>query len=172
MLKNKIVCSVALAAMMIVPALAADEAKNAKRKGKGKEARQNFVTMQVLKTLKPAELTDEQTKKIREMGKVVSAKVLEMREAAGITPELNKKRAEAQKSMKESGKKGKELASAVNEAAGFTEAQSDAVKSMNETRMAFQKKVIAMLSDEQKAKLPKRLTSEGRGKGKKKKDAA
>ena len=99
-----------------------------------------------------------------------------MRDEAGITPALMKKRVEAQKSLKDSVKKGKELQAAINEAAGFTEAQSAAFAKVAEARTAFQKQVIALLTDEQKENLPqamKRLSAadsgKAKGKGKKKK---
>ncbi|MFK8115637.1 MAG: hypothetical protein AB8B91_25810 [Rubripirellula sp.] len=173
----KLVCAVALAAMMVVPAMAEDEAK----KGKGKKGnRQNQVATQLIKLLEPVGLTEEQTTKIKELGKVAAGKMKEVQTAAGITPETMKKRQEAQKSMKDSDKKGNALMAAVNEAAGITEAQAAGLKKANELRTGFQKEVVGMLTDEQKAKLPERLTrftkgaqkGKGKGKGKKKKDAA
>jgi hypothetical protein len=168
MLKLKLACAFALAAMMVVPALAEDQPKKAK--GKGKDGANPVVT-QLLKQLEPVELTEEQIAKVKELGKVAGEKIKGINEAAGITPELMKKKAEAVKSLKDSGKKGKELAAAVNEAAGFTEDQIKASSEADEIRQNFQKEVIALLSDDQKAKLPERMQRGDKTK-KKKKDAA
>ena len=157
----------AVAAMLVVPASAADAEK---KKGKGNR---QSPAAQIVKQLADVGLTEEQTSKIMELGKAAGAKMKELREAAGITPELTKKRSEAQKSMKDSGKKGKELQEAVNEAAGYTEEQIAGLKKVNEARMAFTKEVIGLLTDEQKEKLPKQMQRSAKGGAKKKKkDAA
>lgn len=172
----KLVGATLLAAVIAVPVIADDEAP-AKKKGK-KGEQQNTVVAQLMKQLEPVGLTDEQVEKAKELGKVAVAKIKEMSDEAGITEELMKKRAEAQKSMKDSGKKGKELAAAVNEAAGLSESQMAAMEKIMQVRTKFQKDVIALLSDEQKEKLPQSLQraaegggAKGKGKGKKKQDA-
>ena len=170
----KLVGAAVLAAVMVVPAVADDEA-TAKKK-KGKRGQQNNVAAQLLKQLEPVELTADQIAKAKELGKAAAAKMKEIREEAGITDELTKKRAEAAKSMRDSDKKGKELAAAINEAAGLSEGQVAAMAKFTEVRMKFQKDVVALLTDEQKENLPERLQRAGKkggkGKGKKKKDAA
>lgn len=162
----------AVAAMLAVPASAED----AEKKMKGKKGRQS-IGAQIVKQLAKVGLTEEQTSKIMEMGKAADENMKSIREAAGITNELNKKRMEAQKSMKDSGKKGKELQAAINEAAGFTEDQVAGLKKMNEARMMLHKKVIGLLTDEQKENLPKQMQRLMKGgdkkmKKKKEKDAA
>ncbi|MGI9473896.1 MAG: Spy/CpxP family protein refolding chaperone [Rubripirellula sp.] len=164
----KMIGAIALAALIATPVLAQDEAAGKKRKRGGQ---QNAGT-QLIKQLQDVGLTDEQTAKIKELGKVIGAKMKSMKEDAGITAELTKKRAEIQKAMKDSDLKGKDLMAAINEKAGFTEAQAAALKAVNEVRVKFQKEVVGMLSDEQKAKLPERLQrsgNAGKGKGKNKK---
>jgi hypothetical protein len=94
---------------------------------------------------------------VKVLGKAFSAKMKAMRDEAGITPELVKKRMEVQKSMKDSGKKGKELMAAVNEAAGYSETQTAALKQINDARVVFHTGVVALLTDEQKENLPERL---------------
>jgi hypothetical protein len=76
--------------------------------------------------------------------------------------------------LRESGKKGKELMQAVYEAAGLSEAQIAAMKSITEKQATFKKEVVALLTDEQKENLPKQLLRSGKakGKGKKKKEEA
>ncbi len=168
----KSVSALLLAAVIAVPALAADDEKGKK---KGKRGEQNAAT-QLLKQLEEVGLTEDQVTKIKEIGKVAGAKMKEIREAAGITVELTKKRAEVAKSMKDSDKKGKELNAAVDKEAGYSEAQSAALAKANEVRTKFRGDVMALLTAEQKEKLPKQLQraakAGAKGKGKKKKDAA
>lgn len=171
----KSVSALLIAAVMAVPAFAADEAKEKK---KGRRGQQNAAT-QLLKQLEPVGLTEDQITKIKELGKVAGAKMKEIRDGAGITSELTKKRAEVVKSMKDSDKKGKELAAAINKEAGYTEAQVAALGESNKVRMKFRADVVAMLTDAQKEKLPKQLQraakagakAGAKGKGKKRKDA-
>lgn len=178
----KLVSALALAAMIASPALGDDEAAPKKRKGNANRANQNAAVL-LIKQLEPVGLTAEQTAKIKELGVKATKEMKEIRDAAGITPELTKKRAEVQKSMKDSELKRKELIAAINEKAGFSEAHAAALVKANAVRMKFQRDVIALLSDEQKEKLPQqlqRLTAAGqKGKNankgqakKKKKDAA
>ena len=173
-MKMKTVAALALAAMLVSPVMAEDEAKGKKKKAKGN--RGNSTAMQLIKALAPVGLTDEQTTKIKELGKASSEAIAKIRKDSGLTPEVMKKRTEAQKALKESGKKGKELAAAIAEKAGLSEAQIASFKKMNEARMGFQKSVIGMLTDDQKAKLPEKLqrfAKAGQAKkgGKKKKKA-
>ncbi len=152
-----------------------------RRKRKARKA-QRSASAQLLKQLEPVGLTDDQVAKIKEIGAKAQTELKAAREKAGITPELQKKLAEAQKSMKDSELKGKERMAAIHKAAGLTEAQAVALTKSNELRMKMHKEVIAMLSDEQKEKLPqnlKRLTGAAKKGGakkgeakKKKKDAA
>lgn len=173
----KLVGAALLVALMVVPAAAEEEVK-AKRKGKGKRGQQNAAT-QLLKQLEEVGLTEDQIAKVKELGKTAAAKMKEMRDQAGITLEVMKKRTEAMKSVRDSGKKGKEAMAAAIEAAGITEAQEAALKKIAAARMAFQKEVMGLLTDEQKEKLPERLQraskasgKKGKGAAKKKKDAA
>jgi Spy/CpxP family protein refolding chaperone len=173
----KMIGAIALAAMIATPVLAQDEAAGKKKK-RGNRGQLNAAT-QLLKTLDEVGLTDEQVAKVKEMGKEVGAKMKAMREEAGITTELQKKRMEIQRSMKDSELKGKDLVAAINKKAGFSESQAAALKAVNEVRMKFQKDVVGLLTDEQKAKLPERMKragnvgkgQKGKGKGKKKSDA-
>ncbi len=178
-MKFKSLAVVALAALIVTPAFAQDDAKS---KRKGKQNRRQNVATALVKQLEPVGLSDDQVAKIKQLGEKAAAEMKSIRDAAGITAELTKKRAEVQKSMKESDKKGKELIAAINEAAGFTAAHAEGLKKANAVRMKFQKDVIALLSDEQKEKLPERLqralkagqrkAKTNKNQAKKKKDAA
>ena len=175
-MKFRMLSLVAIAALMACPAFAADEAKK-RKKGNQNANRQN-VGMQLIRQLADVGLTDEQTDKIKKMGDKVTADMKTMREEAGITQEIQKKLVETQKSMKDSEKKGKDRMAAVHAAAGLTETQIASLKKVNEARTKFRKEVVAMLTDEQKTKLPEQMTramnrgAKGKGKKKKEKEAA
>jgi hypothetical protein len=169
----KYVGAALLAALMVAPVIAQDGAKAKKKGNRGQRAN---ATTQLLKQLEPVALTDEQVAKIKELGKVAVVKMKEARDKAGITAEVTKKRAAAAKSLKDSGKNRKEMQAAINKAAGLTEAQIAGWASVTESRRKFYKDAIALLSDEQKEKLPKQLQRAAnagkKGARKKKKDAA
>jgi len=163
----KVFGTLALAALISIPAFAADDAKEKKKK-KGNKG-QNNAAGQLLKQLEDVGLNDEQVAKVKELGKDAAAKMKKIRDDAGITNELQKKRQEVAKAMQDSEKKGAELAEAINKEAGFTEAHGKALKLCNEVRMEFHKAVVAMLDDDQKSKLParmKRFTGDKKGKKK------
>jgi hypothetical protein len=165
--------SVAILSAVMVAPVSADDARTKKKKGK--RDRQRGMATQLIKRLDAVKLTDEQVGKIKELGKVANQKAKEIRAEVGLTGELMKTRAAAQKSLKDSGKKGKQLMAAVNEKAGLTEEQAKALKGVNGIRMKLQKDVIALLSDEQKKDLPEKMLraqAKRKGKGKKKKKAA
>ena len=156
----------ALAAMISIPALAADDAKEKKKKGNRGQAN---ASGQLLKQLKDVGLSDEQIAKVKELGKDAAAKMKKIKDDAGITLDLSKKRQEVAKAMADSEKKGAELAAAINKEAGFSEAHAKALKLVNEVRMEFHKSVVALLDDGQKEKLPVRMKRfTGGKKGKKK----
>lgn len=167
-MKFQMFAAVCLAAWLTVPASAQDEAAGKK---KGKRGQQN-VAAQMIKQLEKVSLTDEQIAKVKEMGKAAAVEMKAITEESGLTPELVKKRGEAMKEVRQSGKKGKEMTAAVNEAAGLTEAQAAAFAKLGQARQKFQKSVVAMLTDEQKENLPqaiKRMAGgNDKGKGKKK----
>ena len=157
----------ALATMISIPALAADDAKEKKKKGNRGQAN---AAGQLLKQLKDVGLSDEQIAKVKELGTEAAAKMKKIKDDAGITLELTKKRQEIAKAMADSEKKGAELAAAINKEAGFSDAHAKALKLVNEVRMEFHKSVVALLDDGQKAKLPARMQRfTGGNKGKKKK---
>lgn len=174
-MKASILGVVALAAILTVP-VHADAPAKAKKIGKSDKG---SVATQILKQLEPVNLTDDQIEKIKELGQAADSQMNMILDEAGITKEVIKKRMEARKSMREQGKKGKELVSATNEAAGLSEAQVAGLQKVEDARAAFRKQVVATLTDEQKSQLPKALQrvsdskekSKGKGKGKKKQEA-
>ncbi len=150
----KSLATVALTVILVSPAFAQDDAKGKKKKNAQKG---RSPAAQLIKQLEPVGLTEDQVKKINEMAKASAAEAKKMKEDAGITTELLKKRTEAQKALKESGKKGKEMTAAVNEKAGITAAQAEVFAKLNTSRQKMQRAVIAMLTDDQKSKLPEKM---------------
>ena len=81
------------------------------------------------------------------------------------------------KELRASGKKPGEIFAAANEKAGLTEEQTEVLKKSNQMRTKVMKEAVAMLTDDQKAKLPEQVTKmlkrnekgPGKGKGKKRK---
>ncbi|TWT84818.1 hypothetical protein CA13_62990 [Planctomycetes bacterium CA13] len=156
----KLIGTAALVALLVVPA-SADEAAGKKKKSK-EGGQQRNMAVQMLKQFEAAKLTETQTAKVKEMAKKLTDQVKTLRADGGITNELMKKRTAAQKELRDSGKKGKELMTAVNEAAGLSEAQVAVFGKISEIRMKFQKEIIALLTPEQKELLPARLTKSGK----------
>lgn len=153
-MKFRSIAALALSALMVSPALADDEAK---AKKKNKQRNRQSASAQLVKQLKSVGLTDDQVAKIKELGAKATDEMNSIRESAGITAELQKKRIAIQKKLRESDKKGKELIAAINKEAGFTEAHAAAQKKANAVRMKLHHDALALLTDEQKAKLPERL---------------
>ena len=157
--------SLALVMVMMISPVVADEATAEKKK---KKARGNNGTAQLMRQFKEVEFTAEQKGKVETLVKEAAAAMKSAREDAGITAEMLKKRAAAQKELKESGKKPGELMKAVNEKAGFSEKHAAGLKKANQVRQKLIKDVVALLSEEQKGKLPERvLQSANRKAGKK-----
>ncbi|MFP6701600.1 MAG: hypothetical protein VB861_07630 [Planctomycetaceae bacterium] len=152
-----------LAVVLAMPAMAADEKKKKKKKGRKAPA--------AVRVPKGIVLTAAQKTQVAAINKEYAPQLLEIaKKSRGIvTPEQRKARSEAGKKAKADGKKGKEARAAVDAAAEITAEQKKALAEVNKARQAITKaaraKFAAILTAEQKAKLPKR-------KGKKKKKKA
>lgn len=172
-MKFKMFAVAMLACALVGPASADDAVKEKKNKRGGASP-----AMQIMKQLDAVALTDAQKDQIKKLGKEAAATMKAISEENGLTPELMKKRQEAQKSMKNSEKKGKELAEAINDAAGLSEGEVAGHEKLMAVRQSFQKSVVALLTDDQKELLPQQMKrmAGGDAKGKKgkgkKKDAA
>jgi len=176
-MKRNLFC-IACALLISTAAVAQDEPA---KKKKGNTAGRNNPATAVLKQLQDVDLTAEQKAKIQEMAKKSVVEMRTLRKEAGITPELMKKRTAAVKELRESGTKPAEMLAAVSKKLDLTEAQVAALKTANEMRQKLVQGSIALLTEEQKAKLPKRLVrvanksgeakgkGQAKGKGKKKK---
>lgn len=114
----------------------------------------NQIVNPFLKQLEKAELSDEQLTKVKEVMTKAAKEVTAKRTEGGLTKELLKKRADAAKTARESGKKGKQLKSEVDAASGFTDDQQ---KVFDETEVMLTKARIEagkILTAEQLEKLP------------------
>ncbi|MEO1527959.1 MAG: hypothetical protein AAFX06_21205 [Planctomycetota bacterium] len=160
-----------LLAVMVSPVVAQETDTKKKKKGRGNP------TAQLMRQFKDVEFTEEQKGKVDALAKEAVAAMKTAREEAGITAEMLKKRAAAQKEMraKETDQKPAQLMKAVNEKAGFTEKHAEGLKKANTIRQKWIKDVVGLLSEEQQSKLPEKLLQaakrkspkKGAGKGKK-----
>lgn len=145
--------SLVLAACSLFVLAFSPVASFAQEKGKKAGPAQQMVN-QFMKQLEKAELTAEQSTKIKELMMKTAKDVVKMRTDAEITPEMMKKRAEASKAARDAGKKPKEVQEAVKAAVPFTEAQ---FKVITEGEAAVAKTKIEigkLLKPEQIEKLP------------------
>ncbi|WP_442508663.1 hypothetical protein SH528x_000187 [Novipirellula sp. SH528] len=168
-MKLKMIATLALVALIAVPAVAQERQKS-KKKSDGVSS----MVIDILKMLEPVGLTADQEAKITELAKSADVQAKSIRESAGITPAVIKARMEALKAARETGKTGKELMAAIDDASGLSTDQIAAFVKLRKAQAELEKKAISMLTEEQKAKLPKKPTrgnSEDKGKAKKK-DAA
>lgn len=154
----KCLLSLSLAAFLLSPVMAED----AKPKKARPNARKEQPAVQLPKDIT---LTDEQKTKVAELEKEYAPKMKELREKLDkvMTEEQKKARQDVMKEAREKGKegrKGKELQQAIKDAMKLTEEQQksydEADKKVTALRLEILEKVKPLLTDEQKAKLPKR----------------
>ncbi|MDB4671833.1 hypothetical protein OAF34_06825 [Pirellulaceae bacterium] len=163
-----------LAAVVLTTSTSAqDEKKKKRQNGSGQ------IQSQLMGAFKSVEMSEEQKKKMVEVAKKFSGQILQLRKdtQAILSPEQRKSRQQAMKEAKAAGKKGKEIVDAANASAGIDKEIVAKLKEIQKKSQAIQKEartaLMALLSDEQKAGLPKKgkgNKGQGKkGKGKKKK---
>lgn len=150
---------------------------NDKKKARAKKAMDRAVkntTTQMMKTFSKADLSDEQKEKAKAIIEKHIGDLIKARKAQDglLTAEQKKARTEAIAKAKEEGTKGNKLAAIGTKAMGLSEEElkkfTEAKKSVNQATGKIRNAIMELLTDEQKATLPKR-----KGKrGKKKKDGA
>ena len=159
--------TVALAACILSPLAAADDAKK-KNKKKGAKRR----TVQVVRVPKTVELTGDQKEQLAAINKEFAPKFMEIqKKLRGILSEDQQKaRVAAFKANREAKLKGKEAQKAVSEALNLTDDQkkqmAEVQKAMGAIRKEAGQKFFALLTPEQK-----KLARPARKGGKKKKAA-
>ncbi|MEE2640036.1 MAG: hypothetical protein VX768_05375 [Planctomycetota bacterium] len=137
------------------------------KKKKGKKGQRN-QTAQLLGRYKDVGVNEEQESKMKKIIKEFSAKMQDLRKEANkaFPAEARKARQAAGKKARAEGLKGKDLQAAINKAAPVPEAAVATQKKLAEMTKELRTALDNVLTDEQKAKLPKKG---GKGKGKKKK---
>lgn len=138
----------ALALLIASPLSAADVKKSSSYANR-------LITAQ-LKKLQKADLTAEQVTKVKELVAKFAEKAAPLYQKSAFTPEQKKAYAEAIKKAKAEGKTGKELIAAYKNAVKLTAEQTAARKQVQDAYSAMMKEIVGMLTDEQKAKLPRK----------------
>lgn len=165
----RLVLTLAVAAILVAPA-AAQNKKKKRKKGRKKARALNVVR---LPRAVQETLSDEQKSKIAAINKEYAPKLAELfkKRNAILTPEQRKAQREAQRSARQAGKRGKALRDAVAEAVKLSDDQKKQQREIGKQLRALQQqartKVLAVLTDEQKAKLRAKRGKKGK-KGKKK----
>lgn len=108
--------------------------------------------------LKPVTLTEEQKTKLTALKKEYEPKLKEVYAKQNVlTPEQKKAGDEAKKAAQAAGKKGNDVKEAVAAAVKETDAQKDQEKEAKKCRTAVEnemhKKIVALLTDDQKAQI-------------------
>jgi hypothetical protein len=142
------------------------------KKAKAKEKQVKNVIKQLMKPFAKAELTDAQKEKATELITKHMDSFVAARKAndATLTAEQKKKRTAAVAKLKEEGAKGKEIWSKAMASVGLNEEQmkayTESKKKVAEVQSKIHAGVIALLTDEQKKTLPKKMLAAAKGKGK------
>lgn len=145
-----------------------------------KKGKASWQVMKLKKLLKPVTLTAEQETGFAEVLKTYTAQITEL-EGKGLTKDKLKARGEKRKEGRESGIKGKELQTFINE--GLSEEDLSMFKELEKATKTADVAVAKMLTEEQVGSLPEKAQKrmamlkkqgkgkkgkKGKGKGKKK----
>lgn len=153
--RSLIVTAVSL--MFAASLLAADENKAQKKPGKGQRG-----AAALFKLPQEVQLTAEQQAKVKELAAQFGPRMADLaaKEKAIVTPEQLKARQEAMRKAKEAGKKGKDAKAEVEAALKISAKQKQQLAEINKSKQALQQEardaLMSLLSEEQKAKLPKK----------------
>ncbi len=160
--------AVSLVALVVTTSFAQDAGKKKKKGGPG----QPPAIAQLMKRTEGLSLSEEQQKKVKEIGAAHAPKFAELNQklAATLTDAQKKARQEAVAKNKADGKKGKEAAAAIDAAMALTDdqkkVQTEVQAELKELTKKLNDEVAAVLTPEQKEKFSPPA------KGKKKKPAA
>ena len=131
--------------MAIVAAPLAAQQQNKKKK-------QPTLAERTLKRFAKAELTEEQTAKIKELATKAEPGLAAARKKAALTAEQRTAMTAARKKGTDDGVKGKALREAVQAAGKLTDEQKAGVTEQRALTLAFNKATIGLLSEEQRTK--------------------
>jgi len=147
---SRCIC-VVLATLLATPAMGQEAAKT-----KTPKARQ--AASPLVKAVQELELTEEQKAKVDAASKEYTEAMTALKKK-GLTTQLTKKRADAVKAARESGKKGANLANDVLAALDISDEQKALLKQASEAQTKLQKALAAALTSEQIGKMPKQMKS-------------
>ena len=174
---TKVFFSLALALIVTATCVAQDAEKKvtdkkqdakADKADKATERAIKTTTAQMMKTFKKANLTDEQKEKAAAVVKKHIGSLMEARkaQAALLTDEQKKSRTEAMAKAKEEGTKGNKLNVVGTKAMEMSEEQTKkynaAKRKVNQATKKMKEAITALLTDEQKALMPKRGGKRGK----------
>jgi Spy/CpxP family protein refolding chaperone len=148
----RITCLVALALVALVATSSFAQEKKKKNAGPPQQV------AQMIKKTEGLGLSEEQTKKVKEIAESYTPKFREVNQKlnAVLTAEQKKARQEAQAKNKADGKKGKEAQAAIEAASNLTDeqkkVQSEVQASQKELSAKFREEVVSVLTPEQKEK--------------------
>ena len=162
MLKSSILTLFAI--LLVASPLLAQEDAAPKKKGKAKGSPAGFYA---LKQLEAAELTADQKKQIRAMGKEVDKAMQDIRKATGINPQLVKDRQAKIKELSGSIKNYRKRVAEAEKVMELPPEQVEGFEKLNQLRKKLLEDAKELLSDDQKSKLP--AAAKGKKKGQKKK---
>lgn len=152
--------ALATVAMLVLAApVHGEDAKKADKAAKGAAKKQAEALDAVFMFPKVVEPSEEQKTKLSALRTELGPKLTEAQKAAAavLTPEQRQIRREASKANKDSGLKGKEARAAVMAAMKLTDEQKKSLeaaeKAQAEVRKGIDEKIVALLTDEQKAKV-------------------
>ena len=130
--------------MAVVAAPLAAQQQNKKK--------QPTLAQRTLKRFAKAELTEEQTAKIKELATAAAPKLTAARKEAALTAEQRQAMSAARKKATDDGLKGKALREAVQAAGNLTDEQKVGVAEQRALTLEFNKATIGLLSEEQRTK--------------------
>lgn len=130
--------------MAVVAAPLAAQQQNKKK--------QPTLAQRTLKRFAKAELTEEQTAKIKELATATAPKLTAARKKAALTAEQRQAMSAARKKATDDGLKGKALREAVQAAGNLTDEQKVGVAEQRALTLEFNKATIGLLSEEQRTK--------------------
>lgn len=132
----------------------ADEPEGKKKK-KGRSPVAN-----VLRQIKQneIELTAEQKEKIETLGKDARPKLAEVREQHDLSPAFEKQVAAARQEARQMNKKGEEIEAHAMESVDASEKQKAGLAKISQMQSELLRSALAVLTEEQREKLPKRLS--------------
>lgn len=173
MLKIRLMSCVALMLCFATVAVAQEDAKkgNDKKKARAAGSANSFI----MRAFKSVEMTDEQKKKAEAILAKHDGEMKDARKAvsAVLSKEENKAKNDARKKAAKAGLKGKEMTDAVEKAMGLSEEKMakyvEALKKPAAVTKKVKDEIMALLTDEQKAKMPTPKKGKGKTKGKGKK---